>query len=191
LSGVNFILHRGEVWAVNGKNGSGKTTLLKIIAGQLQPVGGVITRHKVPLKMIYLNQLASEFVASALTVREQLLVGIGNQIPAFSRNATASALKKTYDILARYAIGLSAKLNTFTAELSGGQRQVVALVTALSSGADILLLDEYTSHMDKDSVAISNEILRNAIKENHVAIVAVEHGYDVSEKFEDVGHYRL
>ena len=175
LSNVNLTLHRGDVIIVRGRNGSGKTTLLKLLAGQIQPVTGSISKHVDDVRAVYLNQLASDFVAPTLSVREQLLVGMGDRVAPLARTAGAIMTREVEDILARYSIGLPEKLDAFTSELSGGQRQVVALIASLASNADVLLLDEYTSFMDSATTATSNALLQRISETGHFAVVIVDH----------------
>jgi len=192
LSDVNLTLHRGDVVVVvRGRNGSGKTTLLKLLAGQIQPVTGSISKHADDVRVVYLNQHASDFVAPALTVREQLLVGMGDRVAPMARAAGATMSREVKDILARYGIGLPEKLDAFTSELSGGQRQVVALVTALASKADVLLLDEYTSFMDSETVAASHGLIQRIVNSQLVSVVIVDHSQGLLGELSNPVYYDL
>ena len=175
LTNINLKLHRGDVITIRGRNGSGKTTLLKLLAGQMQPVTGSITRYGNDIRIVYLNQHASDFVAPALSVREQLMVGMGNRLAPLAWAAGDTMSHKVKNILAQYEIGLPDKLDAFTSELSGGQRQVVALVAALASNADVLLLDEYSSFMDSATTVTSNELLQHIFEVGNLAVVVVDH----------------
>lgn len=168
-------VRRGDVLAVRGRNGSGKTTLLRLIAGQLTPTSGTVVRHIAGLHTVYLNQHASDCVAPGLTVREQLLVGMGAHVCPFRLSTNRAVVADIEDRLSRYGIGLPDKVNTFTSVLSGGQRQVVALLSALCAQADVLLLDEYVSFMDDETASISRQLIQALVGSKNVSVIVVDH----------------
>jgi putative ABC transport system ATP-binding protein len=176
LKGVNLIINAEEVIRVTGRNGTGKTTLLKVIANKLVPTHG-IRRERKSLRVIYLDQNASEFLGDALTVREQIVVGLGRELHTFESSREGLSRKKILKEVIDYGVGLESKLDSFTAELSGGQRQIVALLSVLLGDAEVLLLDEFTAAMDSDSTRISNEMIRRAVKDKKVSVVFINHTF--------------
>jgi len=77
--------------------------------------------------------------------------------------------------LAEFDIGLSGRLDEFVGHLSGGQRQVVALLSTLASGAGVICLDEFTSSMDERSARVAGHLIDAARQETETAIVLVSH----------------
>lgn len=164
----------GEAVRITGRNGTGKTTLLKVLAGVLEPTTG--TRTPSPgLRAIYLDQKAADFLAESLTVREQLFVGVSPKLGALTSVAKIKLDQTLNGELARYNVGLERKLDAFIAELSGGQRQIVALLCAVSSDAQLLLLDEFKAGMDPVSAVVSDQIVGRAVEAKRISVVFVDH----------------
>jgi len=159
---------RGDIIKVVGSNGSGKSTALRILAGDLKPTSGVVHRNVHLSRTMYLDQFAARITAADLTVGEQLLVA--GQIGSGNGGQPIDALA----MMVRFA-GISGELGSFVGHLSGGQRQIVALLTALGTGAEVLLLDEFTAFMDEASVATSLAILHEVIELGTHAIVYAGH----------------
>lgn len=185
ICNFDLTLKQGDMVRVSGRNGSGKTTLLRLIAGQLVPTSGQIRRHKGDLRAVYLNQHASDFVAPALTVREQLVVAMGSRLSPLSSELGRDVTEEIHSSMASYDVGLADRFDRFTSELSGGQRQIVALLAAILTHADILLLDEYTSFMDKQSQAQSRLVVEDLCKRSKTAILAVDHRGTFEDHFLD------
>lgn len=163
----------GEAVRITGRNGTGKTTLLKVLAGVLTPTTGSRNANA-ELRSVYLDQKAADFLAESLTVREQLFVGLGSKFgPLVSVGQTA--LNDLLDDLSAYKVELHEKLDVFVAELSGGQRQIIALLSALSTDSELVLLDEFKAAMDPTSAAISDQILQRAIETKRFSAVFVDH----------------
>lgn len=173
LAGINLEVHSGDVVQVTGRNGAGKSTLLRLLAGELEPSSGV-RRVSHELEAVYLDQNASNFTAPDLTVLEQLLVSRTGESLVFLRNQRNSA-DEIRRKLGAFDVGLEDRLDSFVAQLSGGQRQIVALLSVLVSGAQLLCLDEFTSAMDEKSIAVSDGILEGAIHSKGVGLVYAKH----------------
>lgn len=175
INGLDLTLAAGEVIHVTGRNGSGKTTLLKLITSELAPVRGSRVEKKPGLRAVYLNQHTGDSLGEALTVREQLAMGLSNSLPAL-RTVRTSLIDKTLKaVLQQYGVGLESKLSSFTCELSGGQRQIVALLAVLQEPLDILALDEFSAHMDAMSAALSVEMLNRIAADQKRTLVVVGH----------------
>jgi tungstate transport system ATP-binding protein len=150
-------VEEGESLAFVGPNGSGKTTLLKLLNGLLGPYSGRIDFMGQPLgssrllrqRSVYLHQHPVLFAG---TVRENMAYALRlkrfGKAEAESRLAAAALRFAIADILDREAN-----------RLSGGETQRVAMARAVAAGADILLLDEPTSSMDKDSEIAVQDLL--------------------------------
>jgi branched-chain amino acid transport system ATP-binding protein len=142
LKGVNLTVNPEEIVAIIGPNGAGKSTLLKAIAGLLHPSRGGILLDGQPIHTLSPRAIARAGVAfvpqegnifPALSVQENLEIG-GYLDPAHVRTRVAAAL-------ARFPM-LAEKRHRAARTLSGGQRQVLAMATALMVAPRLLLLDE-------------------------------------------------
>ena len=163
FDGVTFSISDGSRLGIIGPNGSGKSTLLGLLTGRLQPVAGTISRS-VPAPLIALITMdeGSErrVVASALAVRdprlahtwEAMQVGTGSDSALEAAAAFAAAdgyavLAETQRTLAQAGIAERLWRHTVTS-LSVGERLWLRVAEATLAGADLLLLDEPTSHLD-------------------------------------------
>lgn len=153
LSGADLDVRPGEVRHIQGASGSGKTTLLKLVAGLYEPCSGRVLIGGHPpgsrrADMIYLSQGLRPFNASVL---ENLRVfSCGAPYERLIRTAELTGLAEW---IASLPMGYDTRLSHGGANLSGGQRQLIALTAALASDRPILLLDEATSHLDAFAAA--------------------------------------
>lgn len=125
------------IYALMGASGAGKTTLLKIIGGVIANYSGQIEGWETS-GMGYVPQDSSLF--PWLTVRENLDIGgklLARKVPSAWKDELATAF------------GLSRSLDQWPRSLSGGMKQRAALISALTSGATTLLLDEPFSGSDR------------------------------------------
>lgn len=175
LNGIKFDVHLGESIRITGRNGSGKTTLLRILQGNLQPTHGRRECIKPDLRVVYLDQNASDFVGKSLTVLEQIVVGLENRFDALHFVRTRTLLKEIELTLKQYDVGLEDKLDAFLVELSGGQRQIVALLSVLLGNPDLLLIDEFTAFMDAKSERTSVDMVQKFIETHGLAVIFVSH----------------
>lgn len=163
FDGVTFSISDGSRLGIIGPNGSGKSTLLGLLTGRLQPVAGTISRS-VPAPLIALITMDEgserQVVASALAVRdprlahtwEAMQVGTGSDSALEAAAAFAAAdgyavLAETQRTLAQAGIAERLWRHTVTS-LSVGERLWLRVAEATLAGADLLLLDEPTSHLD-------------------------------------------
>jgi len=148
LDDVNFYLNDGDKVGVIGINGTGKSTFLKVLAGAAEADNGRITRAP-NLQISYLSQ--NDSMNEASTILEQIFSTLSEDARMIHEYEAKTMLNK---------LGLTdydQKIGT----LSGGQRKIVALVTALVHPADVLILDEPTNHLDSEMVAWLEEWLRS------------------------------
>ena len=165
LRGVDLELHPGELVLLMGPSGSGKTTLLSILAGLLRPSGG-----EVLLCGQRLGGLSELEVTRLRRERLGFVFQGDNLFPALSaldNVAEVLALKGTprRDARARAraaleAVGLGHRLDQLPRDLSGGEKQRVAVARALAGDPLLVLGDEVTSALDWRSAEAVVELLR-------------------------------
>jgi ATPase subunit of ABC transporter with duplicated ATPase domains len=152
---INIGIQPGDCIGLVGRNGSGKSTLLKIIAGQLTPKTGEITRTG---SIYYLPQVSSlNLVASKDSVLDWL--------------SSVSDEWWTVTTLLESQFATEISLSASISSLSGGELTKLWLALALSKQSDILLLDEPTNHLD----LVALEQLRKALQDLNGAFVIVSH----------------
>lgn len=154
LSDLSFSLSRGEIFAVIGANGAGKTTLLRVLTGEYKPYSGK-RKASAELKIAAVPQnpqacFAFETVSEVLNAAyapptPKALFHLLNDAPS----AAPAPLSAVADICEPLGIAGTLPKNPF--DLSAGQQQRVAFAAALLKNPDVLLLDEPTKGLDKQS----------------------------------------
>ena len=180
VCGATLSLRRGTLAALIGANGSGKSSLIRLLAGLFQPARGEILFDGALLRTIEPRQRARRiaYVPQAtatvfpLTALEVVLTGRSPYTPRF-RFEDARDLRVAHDALAAVdAAHLAARSVT---ELSGGERQLVALARALAQEPDCLLLDEPSSALDLKHRAGLMRHLRRLRDERNMTALMVTH----------------
>jgi NitT/TauT family transport system ATP-binding protein len=152
LRDISFEIPAGGSLAVVGSSGSGKTTLLNLIAG-LTPPGaweGEFAVDPPGAGRSYLMQDCALFPWKTVLANLELPLALA-RVPAAERRARAEA--------ALSELGLSGLAGRYPGEISGGERQRIALARALAARADLVVLDEPFSAVD----AIARERLQDAV----------------------------
>ena len=164
---VSFSMEAGEMLAIVGQSGSGKTTLLNLLGGIDKPSAGQVLldgqdirtlsdAEAAKLRRQKIGYIYQDFkLLPILTAKENILLPAildGKKAPARVVSALADRL------------GIGNRLNHLPQQMSGGQRQRVAIARALINHPSIILADEPTGNLDKES---ANEILEMLLKLNH------------------------
>ena len=186
LQGIDLVVHEGEIVSIIGPNGAGKSTLLKAIMSLIKVsagrfyINGIekinLSTHKIVTEGIgYVPQVANVF--PSLTIEENLEIG------AWSVNDKKESINNIYKNFPM----LAERKKDKAGNLSGGQRQILALARALITSPKLLLLDEPSAGLSP--VAI-NEVF-NSIKEindSGVSILLVEQNAKRALAFSDRGY---
>ncbi len=185
LSDINFSLSKGELLGIIGPNGSGKTTLLKVISGILKPNKGNIFLQGQDLNNFSIEKIAKfisvlpqdTWVTFNFKAKEVVFMG---RLPYISRlkgealedyQISREAMKKTHS--------LSLSENNIQ-EISGGERQRVFMAKALAQTPQLLLLDEFTSHLDLNFRYEMLNLLKKSLAENSLSIISVFHDLNLA-----------
>ena len=187
LQGVDLVVKEKEIVSIIGPNGAGKSTLLKAIMGLIDISGGRfyingiektnLATHKIVEEGIgYVPQVANVF--PSLTIEENLEIGSWS----LNKNQKES-LKRIYE---KFSL-LRDRKKDKAGNLSGGQRQILALARALITKPNLLLLDEPSAGLSP--VAI-NEVFSiiNDINQSGVSILLVEQNAKRALSFSNRGY---
>jgi lipoprotein-releasing system ATP-binding protein len=189
LTGVSLSLSPGQSIAITGPSGSGKSTLLHIIGTLDRPTGGTVTLEGVdPFK------LDDTKLAEFRNRRIGFVFQDHHLLPQFSalENVLLPTLvnttidRKAADSFARellVGVGLGNRLDHRPAELSGGERQRVAVARALIQKPAVLLADEPTGNLDRNTADSVGEQLIRAAELFHTILIAVTHSPDLAKRF--------
>ncbi|CAD9195687.1 MacB family efflux pump subunit [Acinetobacter bohemicus] len=185
LKGINLEIYAGELVAIVGQSGSGKSTLMNILGCLDQPtsgsyqVKGLETRK---LEADELAQLRREYFGFIFQRYHLLgdLTAAGNvEVPAIYAGVDASARQQRSTQLLS-DLGLAEKIQNRPSQLSGGQQQRVSIARALMNGGDVILADEPTGALDKNSGIEVIRILRELNAQGHT-IILVTHDMNVAK----------
>ncbi len=180
LTGVDLDVKTGGAVAIVGASGSGKSTLLQILGGLDQPDAGRLQiGDDDPLSMST-RQLAEfrnravGFVFQDHHLLPQLSVLENVLVPTLARGKSTAAQVDRAKMLID-AVGLADRIEHRPGALSGGQRERVAIARSLVMAPRVLLADEPTGNLDRQTAAEVTELLLRLRAEENVALIAVTH----------------
>jgi simple sugar transport system ATP-binding protein len=196
LRNVSFALEGGKILGFVGDNGAGRTTLLKILSGGLQPSEGSIhirgkeTRFRSPADAMKTGiAIVYQFVqlVDIATVWENFFMGreLTKNIGPLVFLDVEKMKRMTQESITRY--GHTFNIEREIGELSGGQRQIIAVTRAIAATPQILLLDEPTQGLSRRVIGDIFDLLRKAKKEKDTSIIITSQWFEqVSDFVDDV-----
>jgi len=191
LKGIDFALEPGEFVSIMGPSGSGKTTLLNILGLLATPTEGRLLledRDVTDLgdrKRTLLRKRTIGFVFQHFYLLPTLSAVENVEVPRlFDRDRNRRA--RARDLLTR--VGLGDRLDHRPDQLSGGQKQRVAIARSLINDPKILLADEPTGSLDRETGRQILDEFRRIADEQDVGIVAVTHDELVNEYVDRTVH---
>jgi len=188
LKGIDYEMNAGEFVAIIGPSGAGKSTLLNLIGGLDTPTAGRLRIGGLDLLSLKPAQLAEYrlkrvgfvwqqvernllFHRSALrnVTLPMMLAGV----PPWKRAPRARELLE--------AVGLGDKLNKAPLSMSGGEQQRIAIAVALANNPPLLLADEPTGALDRESARQVMQLLQELRQRYNLTVLMVTHDLDISE----------
>ena len=176
---IDFSIKENEKIVIYGRSGSGKSTLLNLLSGLDTYSDGEISykNYKYDNQHKQLTQLRKGSMGFVYQFHHLLKeftsienVAIGSMISGENKKRS---LKKASDILDKF--GLSERLNHFPSQLSGGEKQRVAMARALINKPDLIFLDEPTGNLDKDTSKEVINYLNQLTNEFKSSIIVATH----------------
>lgn len=184
LKDVTLSIEKGEIVLMTGPSGSGKTTFLTIVGGLRQAYHGSV--------QVLDQQLAGSTEQVKISIRQQTgyIFQQHNLLKALTALQNVSMTLEMHDTMTERqrleqaaamldAVGLSDRMHYKPEQLSGGQRQRVSIARALVGKPKIVLADEPTASLDKQSGQEAVAILKKLAQESGTAILLVTHDYRI------------
>ena len=193
LRGVTMHVRKGEVLALVGDNGAGKSTFIKVLAGFHQPDGGQMTWEGQPLQLKSPTDARDHGIETVyqdlaliddLSVFQNMFLGrepikrYGGILP-LTDNALMKRQTRAY--LDQLGINLPS-VSSLVRDLSGGQRQSIAVARAMQSNPKLLIMDEPLAALGVREGALVLGLVQELRKRRQVSIIMIVHNY--SQVFE-------
>ncbi len=178
LKGLNLEVEKGESVAILGQSGSGKSTLLSLLAGLDRPTSGSVQVSGQDLGKLSEEELTRFRGKNIGLVFQQFhlmkhLTAIENVKLPFEILDIEGGQKKAENLLER--LGLGHRMDHLTHQLSGGECQRVAIARAMMTEPELLLADEPSGNLDRETgEQVINQLFELA-KQNQLSLVVVTH----------------
>ncbi len=184
LRDISLHIREGEFVAITGASGSGKSTLLNVLGCLDRPSSGVYRLRKRNVANMPDGELSAirnreiGFVFQSFNLIPHLNVIENVEIPLFYRGVVFEQRRRICHQLIR-RVGLSARINHSSSELSGGECQRVAIARAVANSPSMILADEPTGNLDRAS---SDEIMRifSELNASGTTLIIVTHDMQIA-----------
>lgn len=180
VKGLSFSIYEGEYVGILGKSGCGKTTLLKVLGLIDEPTKGEILFKGKEVKKLWPDEISDIrrreigfifqdfYLMDSLSVRENIM------LPMILDKADIKvSVEKAEELGEKFGISHLMDKNPY--ELSGGEKQRVAICRALCNNPEVILADEPTGNLDTKSGNIVNEAMDDINKNLNKTIILVTH----------------
>ncbi|MBS1809379.1 MAG: ABC transporter ATP-binding protein [Acidobacteria bacterium] len=187
LSDISLSLQRGAAVSIMGPSGSGKSTLLYILGALESPTSGTVTLDgQNPFQLNEKQLAAFRNQKVGFVFQDHCLLP---QCTVLENVLAPTLVAETKDKFAERArmllqqVGLSERLDHRPAELSGGEKQRVAIARALIRQPLLLLCDEPTGNLDRQSAETVATLLLDLHKQQNTILIVVTHSPELAAKF--------
>jgi lipoprotein-releasing system ATP-binding protein len=191
LKGISFDLRKGEMLGIVGTSGAGKTTLLQIVGTLDRPTSGTVcydgadltNLQEAPLAVFrnrtigfvfQFHHLLPEFDARENVMLPCLIAGRDSR----------DAGRRAEELLGE--VGLSERIRHRIGELSGGEQQRVAICRALAMDPAVLLADEPTGNLDRETAKDVMDLLVDLNRKRGLSLIMVTHNQDIAGRLHRV-----
>lgn len=186
---INYEFEQGKMYAIKGKSGSGKTTLLSLITGLEKCTEGNVLYDGKNLKKMNLDNYRNTDIGIVFQSYNLLpsLTAIENIILSMDVSKVKVKNKKQKALELMKSVGLSEEhANRKILKLSGGEQQRIAIARSLSYDPKIIIADEPTGNLDKDTENEILKIFKHLAKDENKCIIIVTHSQNVCDKVDVV-----
>ena len=189
VKSVDLKVKRGHIHAMIGPNGAGKTTCFNLLTKTIEPSAGTIwyngrdITHMAPAQVAQMGMVRSfqiSAIFATLTVRDNVRVALqrkqGTSFKFWRSDKMLASLNERANSLLE-DVGLSAEADMLAGDLSYGRKRALEIATTLALDPELLLLDEPTSGMGLEDVALTAALIRRVARNR--TVLMVEHNLGV------------
>lgn len=184
LKNINYDFELGKTYAIQGKSGSGKTTLLSLISGLENNYEGIIKYDNQDLKKIDLDKYRNTYIGIVFQSYNLLphLTAIENIILSMEISGIKDIDKRKRALELMESVGLNESFaDRRVLKLSGGEQQRIAIARSLSYNPDIIIADEPTGNLDKETEDEILKIFKELAHKENKCIIIVTHSKNVCD----------
>jgi len=185
LRGMSFSIGSGEFIAIIGPSGCGKTTLLNILGALDRPTSGMVYIDGIDISKLGNKELAMVrsrklgFVFQDFNLLSRMSVVENVELPLFIAGADpVFSRQRAMSLLAR--LGIAQKANRNVNNISGGERQRVAVARALANDPRIVLADEPTGNLDTKNTELMMNLMKQLNEEFGKTLIVITHNPEVA-----------
>ena len=186
LKDINLSFKKGEFASIQGKSGSGKTTLLNLLGLLDYPTAGILKIDGEPVNQKnekLKNKIRNEkigFVFQFHYLLNEFSALENVMIPALvNRKADKKEIRKRAEELLAL-VELEHRTSHKPLELSGGEKQRVAIARSMINNPEIILADEPTGNLDTETSSVINNLFKKINEEKNQSIIIVTHSLDLA-----------
>ena len=182
---INYEFEQGRMYAIKGKSGSGKTTLLSLITGLEKCTEGNVLYNGKDLKKMNLDTYRNTDIGIVFQSYNLLpsLTAVENIMLSMDVSKVRIKNRKQKALELMRSVGLSdEQAKRKILKLSGGEQQRIAIARSLSYNPKIIIADEPTGNLDKDTENDILNIFEHLAKEENKCIIIVTHSQNVCDK---------
>jgi ATP-binding cassette subfamily B (MDR/TAP) protein 1 len=179
--GLNLVIREGETIALVGPSGQGKSTIIQLLENFYHPTSGKITYHGADMRDINVDWLRNQFGLVSqeptlfhTTIAENIRFGVPNATQADIERAAKAA--NAHDFIMSFPKKYETIVGaTGSTQVSGGEKQRLAIARALIRKPKVLLLDEATSALDNESERIVQDALDKIMADSSQTTIVIAH----------------
>ena len=183
LKDISYEFEKGKMYCIIGKSGAGKTTLLSLLSGLATPTAGEIFYDGKSIAKIDKYTFRSKYIGVVFQSFNLITkyTALENVVLSMDVAGYKTKDKQSRALELLESVGLDEdEANRRVLKLSGGQQQRVAIARALSYDPDIILADEPTGNLDRDTQKEIMEIFRELANQGK-CVILVSHSPDVAD----------
>lgn len=184
LNHINLEVQRGEFVYLIGRSGAGKSTLFKILNRQIESYKGVVKLEGAPIqeepRYVTLRRLATIYQSFELVPQKTVFenIALAGEIRGIKPDKLAILVEESVE-----RMGLGGREHAYPNELSGGQQQRVAIARALLNRPSILLADEPTGNLDRETALETLQFIKELNEKDKMTVIFITHANEYVQAY--------